>query len=73
MTHSWFGLDLTQGLGRMVFQNGRAVTIDVPENELALACAMSAGVWRFGVKEGQPAENGQHQRRKNADRKEAER
>lgn len=72
VTYSWFGLDLTQSLGRMVFRDGRAVSIDVPENELALACAMSSGVWRFGAKVEHPKETGQPQRKK-AGRKEAER
>lgn len=70
--YSWFGLDLTQSLGRMVFQDGKAVSINVPENELALACAMSSGVWRFGAKVEHPKETGQPQRKK-AGRKEAER
>lgn len=72
VAYSWFGLDLTQGLGRMVFQDGRAVSINVPEDELALACAMSAGVWRFGAKEGQSTEDRQTQRKKTG-RKGAER
>lgn len=58
VTYGWFGLDLTQGLGRMVFRGGKAVSIDVPQDELSLACAMSSGVWRFGVKEEQAAEDG---------------
>ena len=70
--YSWFGLELTQSLGRMVFQDGKAVSINVPENELALACAMSSGVWRFGAKVEHPKETGQPQRKK-AGRKEAER
>ena len=41
-------------------------------NLLALACAMSAGVWRFGAEDGQPTEDRQTQRKK-TDRKRAER
>lgn len=70
--YSWSGGELMQSLGRMVFQGGKAVRIDIPDDRTAQAYAMSAGVWRFGVKEGQPTENGQHQRKK-AGRKAAER
>lgn len=72
VTYSWSGGKPVQHLGRMVFRDGRAVSIDVPEDELALACAMSSGVWRFGAKEGQSTEDKQTQRKK-AGRKEAER
>ena len=41
-------------------------------NLLALACAMSSGVWRFGAKVEHPKETGQPQR-KRAGRREAER
>ena len=72
VAYSWSGGKPVQHLGRMVFQDGRAVSIDVPEDELALACAMSAGVWRFGAKEGQSTEDRQTQRKKTG-RKGAER
>ena len=72
VAYSWSGGEPVQHLGRMVFQDGKAVSIDVPENELALACAMSSGVWRFGAKVEHPKETGQPQRKK-AGRKEAER
>lgn len=72
VTYRWSGLDLTQDLGRMVFQDGKAVNISIPEDELALACAMSAGVWRFGAKEEQAADGGQRGK-KAGHRKEPER
>ena len=72
VAYSWSGGKPVQHLGRMVFQDGRAVSIDVPEDELALTYAMSSGVWRFGVK-GSTSEKDRPRQRKGADQKEAER
>lgn len=47
ITYSWADADTKQHLGRMVFKNGKAIEVDIPQEPGALAQAMSAGVWRF--------------------------
>ena len=47
ITYSWADGDTKQHLGRMVFKNGKAIEVDIPQEPGALAQAMSAGVWRF--------------------------
>ena len=47
ITYSWADGDTKQHLGRMVFKDGKAIEVDIPQEPGALAQAMSAGVWRF--------------------------
>lgn len=47
ITYSWADGDTRQHLGRMVFKDGAAIEVDIPQEPGALAQAMSAGVWRF--------------------------
>ncbi len=47
ITYSWADGDTGQHLGRMVFQGGKTIDAEIPQEPGALAQAMSAGVWRF--------------------------
>lgn len=47
ITYSWADGDTKQHLGRMVFKDGKAIEVNIPQEPGALAQAMSAGVWRF--------------------------
>lgn len=63
VTYSWSGGEPVQHLGQMVFRDGKAVQIDIPDDRTAQAYAMSAGVWRFGAKEELAQENGPRQKK----------
>ena len=47
ITYSWADGGTGQHLGRMVFKDGKAIQVDIPQEPGALAQAMSAGIWRF--------------------------
>lgn len=47
ITYIWADGDTRQHLGRMVFKDGAAIEVDIPQEPGALAQAMSAGVWRL--------------------------
>lgn len=65
ITYSWADGDTRQHLGRMVFQGGRAIEVDIPQEPGALAHAMSAGVWRFQSAMEQGSRNARTPQKKN--------
>lgn len=47
ITYHWADEKTKQHLGHMVFQGGKAIEVEIPDEPAALAQAMSAGVWQF--------------------------
>lgn len=47
ITYYWTDEKSKQRLGQMVFQDGDAIEVRIPDEPAALAHAMSAGVWQF--------------------------
>lgn len=45
--YHWADEKTMQHLGRMVFQGGKAIEVEISDEPAALAQAMSAGIWRF--------------------------
>ena len=64
ITYSWADGDTKQHLGRMVFKDGKAIEVDIPQEPGALAQAMSAGIWRFQAAMEQSSDHAQAPQKK---------
>ena len=69
ISYSWADGETRQHLGRMVFRDGKAVEVEIPDDPAALAQAMSAGVWRFQAETERPAHHTQDGQKKNRQRR----
>lgn len=69
LIYSWADGDTGRHLGRMVFQGGKAIETDIPQEPGALAQAMSAGVWRFQAEMERPARHARDRQKKDGHRR----
>jgi len=67
--YSWADGDTGRHLGRMVFQGGKAIETDIPQEPGALAQAMSAGVWRFQAEMERSARHARDSQKKDGHRR----
>ena len=64
ITYCWADGETMQHLGRMVFRDGEAIGVDIPQEPGALAETMPAGVRRFQTAAEQPPHHGRNPQKK---------